>query len=103
MADPDYLRRLERDLVDQGKLIEAGWVGLRIAAVPADASALQLSEMRTAFFAGAQHLFGSIMGILDDDAETTDDDLRRLTLIDQELQAFIADFAKRHGLPPRPR
>lgn len=95
----EYLRRFERELVDKGKLIEAGWVGLRLSAVPEDAGKTQLEEMRTAFFAGAQHLFGSIMGILDDDREPTEADLRRMSLISDELDIFIADFQRRHNLP----
>lgn len=95
MADRAYLERLSRELADQGKLIEAGWVGLRLAAVPLDASAVQLEEMRNAFFAGAQHLFSSIMTILEPDAEPTDKDLERMTLIDKELRAFINDFTMR--------
>ena len=98
MADRDYLQRLERELVDKGKLIEAGWVGLRLAAIPLDAGAVQLDEMRNAFFAGAQHLFGSLMDILEPDAEPTEKDMQRMDLIDQELRNFIKDFELRHGI-----
>lgn len=83
-------------LVDAGKLVEAGWVGLRITAIPADASEVQLSEMRKAFFAGAQHLFGSIMSFLDSDREPTPNDLRRMTLVHEELEAFVKDFKNEH-------
>jgi hypothetical protein len=96
MADRAYLERLSRDLADQGKLIEAGWVGLRLAAVPLDAPKIQLEEMRNAFFAGAQHLFSSIMTILEPDAEPTDKDMERMDLIDKELRAFINDFSMRN-------
>lgn len=92
MADRQHLERLSRDLVDQGKLIEAGWVGLRLAAIPLDAPAVQLNEMRMAFFAGAQHLFSSIMTILEPGEEPTDNDMSRLDQIDAELKRFIADF-----------
>lgn len=97
MVNRQYLERLSRELVDEGKLIEAGWVSLRITALPADAPAVQLEEMRNAFFAGAQHLFTSIMAFLDVAAgdEPTEDDLRRMTLIDAELQAFINDYSLR--------
>lgn len=88
MADRDFLTRLSRQLVDDGKLIEAGWVGLRLAAIPDDASKTQLEEMRKAFFAGAQHLYASIMTIMDEDREPTPADLRRLEFIDAELKAF---------------
>ena len=98
MTDRDYLRRLERELADKGKLIEAGWVGLRLAAIPDDASKLQLEEMRGAFFAGAQHLFVSIMSVMDEDREPTADDLRRISLINDELEGFLREFKQRHGL-----
>lgn len=88
--DREYLRRFERELVDKGKLIEAGFVGLRLAAIPEDAGKTQLEEMRNAFFAGAQHLFGSIMGILDDDREPieADNQLRqRMALLARDIEA----------------
>lgn len=94
------LEKFCRDLADSGKLIEAGWIGLRCAAIPADASQIQLDEMRNAFFAGAQHLFGTIMTVLDPEAEPTENDLRRMDLIDKELREFIGEFAKRH-IPTR--
>lgn len=95
MADKAFLERLSRELVDKGKLVEAGWVSLRLAAIPLDAPAIQLEEMRNAFFAGAQHLFSSIMTILEPDAEPTEKDLERMDLIDRELKAFINDFSVR--------
>ncbi|MGO1078313.1 hypothetical protein [Inquilinus sp. CA228] len=94
MVDRAYLERLSRELTDEGKLIEAGWVGLRLAAIPEGASKTQLQEMRKAFFAGAQHLFSSIMTILDGDREPTADDLRRMNLIDVELRSFAHDLER---------
>lgn len=96
--DREFLRSLERELVDKGKLIEAGWIGLRLAAIPEDADRTQLESMKEAFFAGAQHLFASIMDILEDDREPTEADLKRMDLINAELDGFIRDFAKKHGL-----
>src|SRR5574337_671835 len=96
MADRAFLERLSRELADQGKLIEAGWIGLRIACKLEDAPKIQLQEMRQAFFAGAQHLFSSIMTILEPDAEPTEKDLQRMDLIDKELRAFINDFTIRN-------
>jgi hypothetical protein len=96
MADRQYLERLSRELTDKGKLIEAGFIGLRLAAIPLDAPATQIEEMRNAFFAGAQHLFSSIMTILEPDAEPTEKDLERMDLIDKELRLFINDFSIRN-------
>ncbi len=89
------LERLSHDLTDQGRLIEAGWIGLRIAAFPVDTPADQLAEMRNVFFAGAHHLFASLMTILDpaDGVEPTEADLTRMDLIDAELKEFIRDYA----------
>lgn len=92
------LAELSRALTDQGKLIEAGWIGLRLAAIPTDAPEIQLQEMRNAFFAGAQHLFSSIMTIMDEDREPTEADLERMSLISNELDVFVAEFERRHEL-----
>jgi hypothetical protein len=99
MADRAFLERLSRELADQGKLIEAGWVALRAVAIPLNAPPIQLEEMRMAFFAGAQHLFSSIMAILEPGAEPTDNDLARLDLIDKELRDFIAEFGAHYNIP----
>lgn len=96
MADRAYLERLSREFTDQGKLIEAGWIGLRIAAMDPRAPADQIREMRMAFFAGAQHLYSSIMTIMDPGEEPTDSDLERVAKIDAELKSFIADFEMKH-------
>ena len=89
------LEKLSRDLADKGKLIEAGWITLQIAAVDPSASQAQLDEMRMAFFAGAQHLFASMLTVMEPGIDPTEIDLRRMTLIDVELRNFIAEMATR--------
>jgi hypothetical protein len=98
MADRAYLERMTRELTDQGKLIEAGWIGLRLTAIHPKASPDLLTEMRMAFFAGAQHLFGSVMSILEpgEDIEPTENDLKRMDLIHRELETFIEEFKLKH-------
>jgi len=98
MMDRDLLAEIARKLTAEGKLIEAGFVGLRLACIPSDAPQIQLEEMRNAFFAGAQHLFASLMSIMDPGKEPTDADLKRMDLIDTELKTFLADFQRRHGV-----
>ena len=95
MADRQFLERLSRRLADDGRLIEAGWVALRIQAIPHNAPAVQLQEMRMAFMAGAQHLFASMLGILDPGLEETPDDMRRMDLIHQELAAWSGLLLRR--------
>jgi hypothetical protein len=84
----EEINKLYRAFVDQGKLIEAGFVGLQYGVMDPDAPPIQIEEMRFAFFAGAQHLFASILGILEPGAEATENDIARLTLIQKELDAF---------------
>jgi hypothetical protein len=90
------LEALSRELTDQGRLIEAGWIGFRFTALTGEVPAAQLDELRNVFFAGAQHLFSSIMIILDPGAEPTAADLQRMDLINAELKTFIETFAARH-------
>lgn len=53
MADRQYLERRVKDLTDKGQHIEATWVEFRMRFLPLDATGDQLTDMRTAYFAGA--------------------------------------------------
>lgn len=92
----ETLEKLSKALTDQGLLIEAGFVAMRHLAMRKDASELQVQEMRRAFFAGAQHLFASIMTVLDEgeDDEPTDADMRRMDQIAAELERFRAQLER---------
>jgi hypothetical protein len=90
------LETLTRHLTKEGLLIEAGFASLRAAAMHPDAPPNQVQEMRMAFFAGAQHLFGSIMSMLDPGTEPTDDEMAHMEKISDELDEFIKDFEMWH-------
>jgi len=92
---------IAKGFIDKKLLIKAGWLVYRKHLMPADAGAVQIAETEQAFYAGAQHLFASIMGALDEDAEPTEDDMRRMSDIHEELNAF-ADLL-RPKMQPRPR
>lgn len=92
------IEKLTKELTDNGLLIEAGFVSLRNVAMAKDATPEQVDEMRSAFFAGAQHLFASIMCALDAGEDATEKDLLRMSLISDELDRFLADYKLRHGL-----
>lgn len=83
---------LTKAFVDRGKIIEAGWKGLETMAIPPSAGDTQRKEMRKAFFAGAQHLYASMMSMLDSDTEPTQTDLDRMTLIHNELEEFVKEL-----------
>ena len=87
---------LAKRFTDQGKLIEAGWVALRVLTLPLDAPEIQVVEMRKAFMCGAQHLFASVMAIMDPGAEPTEQDMRRMTMICNELEAFKMEVTAEH-------
>lgn len=101
MADRAHLERLTKQLANDGKLIEAGWIGLRIATDMIDAPADQLKEMKMAYMAGAQHLYASIMNMQDEGSEVTEADYNRMALIDAELRAFGDQLLK--DLPTKGR
>jgi len=92
MADRHFLQQLTKRLADEGKLIEAGWVALRLEVIADNAPPMQLTEMRLAYMAGAQHLFSSIMNVLDSGTEWTDADLTRMNSIEKELEVFRAEL-----------
>jgi hypothetical protein len=92
----ELANKLSKELSDRGKLIEAGWASLRVMSLPPDAPEVQIREMRYAFMAGAQHLFASIMVILDPGEEPTDADMRRMDLIQRELDAFRKELELRY-------
>jgi len=90
--------QIAKKLIADGRLIEAGFQGLRVMAIPDDAPDIQVSEMRKAFFAGAQHVWGTIMNVLDPGDAPTPADLIRMDNIDAELRDFIDDFSRQHGI-----
>ena len=91
-------RQLEKDLADRGMIIAGGWAGFQSLVMPDNASPIQRREMEMAFFAGANHLFATMMNILDPgDSEPTERDLRRVSLIASELEAFETMMRKRYA------
>lgn len=83
-------------LMKQGLLIEAGFQGYLLHCFPNGLPDFQRHELRCVFFAGAHHLFATIMRTLDPGEEPTDADLARIGQISAELEAFIKDFQMRH-------
>jgi hypothetical protein len=90
--------KLTNDLTEQGLLIEAGWLSCRAASLPRDASAKVLDLGRMFFFAGAHHVFNSVMFAFDDGDVATDADMNRLDKVKDELDRFIEKWAKEHGV-----
>lgn len=109
MADeqhPDEMKRrviegVSKKFADEGKLIEAGWVAMKLSVLPQEMGEQQERDMRMAFMAGAQHLFASIMAVMEDDHEPTETDLKRMDLIHAELEAFRKELEAAHKMAGR--
>lgn len=79
---------LIKEFIARGKLIEVGFLSMRATVIAPDAPDVQVREMRMAYMSGAQHLFASIMACLDPGKEPTLADMRRMSQINDELEAF---------------
>jgi hypothetical protein len=91
-VDNEGITQRMRELMEAGKLIEAGWASFELYVLPADASKVQHTEMRKAFFAGAHHLFVSMLMGLDPSSEPTEADLARVGQIHNELEAYVEEL-----------
>lgn len=87
----EVLDKISAKLADDGRLIEGGWLALKHLTIPRDASDDDVKDKRRIFFAGAQHLYASIMSILEPGSDATNNDLSRMALIDTELRNFYKE------------
>lgn len=88
MSKKELTAKVIKEWADKGLIIEGGWRGLE-ALLLSKAPQAQRTEMRKAFFCGAQHLFASIMEIMEPGSEPVEKDLQRIRLIHKELEAFF--------------
>lgn len=88
------IERVTKEWGERGMIIEGGWQAFRLTGLPADTPGIQLQEMRKAYYLGAQHLFASIIMILEPGTEATDKDVQKLELIHQELDRFTQSIRK---------
>lgn len=84
----DMVPLIIKKLMEEGKIMRAGWVGYEHACVPQDAGPAQRRDTEVAFYAGALHLFTAIMHGLDEDKEPTTDDISKMDKISKELLEF---------------
>jgi hypothetical protein len=80
------------------ELIRLAWESYRAHVVPAGAEAVQINETKLAFFAGAQALFSIINAVMTEDRDVTEEDIRNVSYLDQELRDFAEWARKRAGL-----
>lgn len=73
------------------RIIEEGFESLRQSAFAPGTPEIQVQEMRRAFYAGAAHLLGSVMRVLDPGSEPTERDLFQMQAIQNELDHFMSE------------
>jgi len=88
---------LTKRMADDGNVVEGGWLIFKAQVVPKEAHQSQIDAMKLSFYSGAQHLFASIMSMLDRGSEPTEKDLDRISGIHKELQDFVEDYIKKMG------
>ena len=79
-------------LLREGKLIEAGWIELQETMPPS--SHQWRNDMRTAYFAGAQHVFQSIVTAARDQQNERG---LQLCAMNRELQQFMQEHMLRNA------
>jgi len=100
MSDPRTVEqlavRLTKDLVDQGKLLEASWQLYRLLMLKAAFHEPREAE-REAFEAGCELVFTSIMNMMEPGTEPTEHDLQRMDSIFREVQAIQQRLQLKYG------
>jgi len=84
----DIADRIAKEWADKGRLIEGGWMAY--AATLGRGKSID-ADTRKVFFLGAEHLYSCIMGrdaVMDAGADVTPNDMRRMALIQEELDRF---------------
>lgn len=96
----DAVDQVTKQLADEGKLVEAGFAAYLITRWGPDAldkmPSPHIGELRYAYMSGAQHLFASMMSIMDEGEEPTEADLKKMDLINAELERWRATAARDH-------
>jgi hypothetical protein len=75
--------------------ILSAWKSYEVMVLPKEASEVQKSETKQAFFAGAATIFQALMAGLSDGPEETEGDMTMLADIETELRAFGTAFDKK--------
>lgn len=83
-----------RGLADEGTVVEAGFTAF-VAQFKVPPPPGARAAMRFAFYSAAQHVFSSIMVMMDGSLEPTDRDLARMDGVYREVEAFRLDLEGR--------
>lgn len=82
---------LAKSLADRGIV---GKSGLKIFLYRMKGESFTKDDLILAFKAGAQHIFGATMSMLDPSGEPTKADIRRMKLLDAEMGRWADDLSQ---------
>jgi hypothetical protein len=86
-------------LAADGRIIESGFVEFSALAIPADASAVQISAMRDAFMSGAVFMLCNLGPVGEVSLGDLHQQLHRLATIQLEIDRFGDELALRFAEP----
>src|SRR5690349_14435852 len=87
--------KIARGLADRGMLVQAGFAAFAGTPILEGKTEAQRHELLVVYMSGAQHVWGSIMGMLDAGDEITEADMRRMDSIRKELDRWAKILAAR--------
>src|SRR5277367_1872575 len=96
MTPQEMAEKLTKDLADQGKLLEAGWQTYRLLCLKKSFSD-PAYDLREAFYGGAEHIFSSMINMMDPGIEETEADLTRMDLLHKELSEIRDQLRLKYG------
>lgn len=80
------------------KTVFEQWKTYRHDVIPKDAHPIQVQECQLAFYGGAAYVYGILGSIADTDDEDEESTVKLLEQLGHDLEAFLTDYRKRHGL-----
>ena len=83
---------ITKRFTDEGQLIAAGWAAFQCLVASKHQHIPAHQQIRLAYLSGAQHLWGSIFANLDPDEEPTEQDMRRMAMVEQEMERIYGEL-----------
>lgn len=96
MSNDEAINKISQAMIklaaNQGKVLELGWFACANVFQPKPE---YVNEMRLVYYAGAQHLFASMLQFMDPDMEPTAADMKRMDMMYAELKAVEPELELR--------
>jgi hypothetical protein len=96
MDTREVAERLVRRLADEGLLIEAGWQTYRLLFLKLPPHEPR-DDLKEAYLVGAEHVFASIINMLDPGIEETEADISRMDALHTELEPIRKVLTLKYG------